>query len=241
MLLLETRYCNNLLNFKKSDTALNYWLYLCGCISSYIWLLDGHIMLAFAWLAILAYISTEKAEVRLIGTITRVAKYISIYCIGFLSCYLLGQLAKGFYLGNKSVFGSITKSIETRTSSMQYGETEVDTGLLLDVAINIGYKTVGVFGHDLLWKIIILSSVLAGVLGLAIIALKFLRGDKRVWIGALVVILIGLSVVARYLALQNHTAIHAFFIGRYFFISMASMWMLLAVALFPIQPKRNLN
>jgi hypothetical protein len=220
-----------------SDQKIHWWLFISGCISSFIWLLDGHLSLVFAWLALIAYFTSQQTmSFSFVKAVKKIMTYIAVFCTGFLSCYLLMQVTKGLYLGFSNVFGSISNSIEKRTSAMDYGHGELTFDSVLDVVIGIGYKTVGTLGHPLIWKIVYYSSCLALVTGIAITLFKTIKGNRTLWAGVLILLLIGLSILFRYFALQNHSAIHAFFIGRYFFITLAAMWMVLILSLLP-----NLN
>ena len=149
---------------------------------------------------------------------------------------MLGQLVKASVEGFSSVFGSIFNSVKQRTSNSVHGDSELELSRVFDLAIDVGYKTVGVFGHDGLWALLFYSSLLAGLVGLIVLAFNVFKSGHTQVMGTVIITITGLSVILRFYILQNHTAIHAFFIGRYFFISLAAMWMLPIFAFMSLYP-----
>jgi len=158
-------------------------------------------------------------------------KYIAVFSGGFLSAYFSGQVVKSLFIGVGPVFKSVAGGISYRTSNTVTGQTELDLSIVLDKVWNIGLWWTGFLRHELMWDIIVRSSLLAAITGIVISIVKSMRGDRRVLVSLIICILVVLTILARLFFLQNHSVIHAFFIGRYMFIALAMGWVVLLVSL----------
>ncbi len=209
---------------------INLAVFCMGMVSSYLWLLDGHLILLFTWLMMVGYFATVQL-VKPFSALVSTTKHVVSFSAGFALSMLSGQLTKAAYLGFGTIFDSLATAVIYRSSDVGPGAAELNLGIVFDKVWGIGYWWTGLFRHELLWSILIWSSCIAALLGTAIALLKGMRGKYVVLVSVLVCICIVLTVLARLFFLKNHSVIHAFFIGRYMFIPLAMAWVMLLVSL----------
>ena len=204
-----------------------------GMISSYIWLLDGHLILLFAWVMLIGFFASARSMDSLVA-LRVMFKHLFAFGSGFVAAAISGQVVKAMYLGMASIWEPLVTAIAFRSSSVGPDNAELSLAIVFQKVWGVGYWWTGLFRNELLWPVVLWSSVIAGGLGLGIGLLRGLQGNRRMLFAMLVCVLIVLSVFLRLLLLQNHSAIHAFFIGRYMFIPLAMAWVMLLLALFGV-------
>lgn len=212
------------------EAVINLAVFGIGMVSAYIWLFDGHLILLSAWLILIAYFASLRI-VEPVQAFFVAARHLLAYGSGFVAAYLSGQLIKMAYLGFAPVWDSFSSAVATRSSDFGPGRAELDLSIVIDKVWGVGYWWTGLFRNELLWKLVLISSLAAAVLGIVIALVKAIKGNRRVLIGMFICILIVLSVLLRLSLTQNHSVIHAFFIGRYMFVPLAMGWVLLLVSL----------
>ena len=215
---------------KLAASRISLAVFIVGMVSSFLWLLDGHLILLIAWLILISYFSSLRYASPANSLLSAI-KYIAVFSGGFLSAYFSGQVVKSLFIGVGPVFKSVAGGISYRTSNTVTGQTELDLSIVLDKVWNIGLWWTGFLRHELMWDIIVRSSLLAAITGIVISIVKSMRGDRRVLVSLIICILVVLTILARLFFLQNHSVIHAFFIGRYMFIALAMGWVVLLVSL----------
>ena len=109
----------------------------------------------------------------------------------------------------------------------------------MDKVWGIGYWWTGPFRHELLWDLVITSSIAAAILGIVISLTRGLKGHWQPMVSVLVFVAIVAIIFARLFLTQNHVVIHAFFIGRYMFIPLAMGWAMLIVSLYKTKPIKS--
>jgi len=194
-------------------------------------LLDGHLMLITAWLLLLGYLA-RLHDNDVLGGLKFATRHVAAFYAGFLASYLAGQLIKAYYLGLAPVFQSVFGAVRYRASDLGPGEAELTLSKVLDTVWYTGYRWTGLWQDVHLWNIVVWSSSLAAVAGLAIGLYRGgIRGNRKLLTGLLICLLIVSSVLIRLDLLKNHSIIHTFFIGRYMFIPLAMGWVMLIIAL----------
>lgn len=205
-------------------------VFIVGMVSSFLWLLDGHLILLIAWLILISYFSSLRYASPANSLLSAI-KYTATFSGGFLSAYFSGQVLKSLFTGFGPVIKSVAAGISYRTSNTSPGRTELDLSIVLDKVWDIGLWWTGFLRHELMWDVIVRSSVLAAITGIVICIVKGIRGNRRILVSLIICILVVLTILARLFFLQNHSVIHAFFIGRYMFIALAMGWVVLLVSL----------
>ena len=216
-----------------SEASIRMGIFCVGMVSSYLWLLDGHLILLFSWLMMIGYFASVRAMPPR-SAIGAVIKHLVAFSAGFIAAVISGQLVKAFYLGISSIWAPLKTAIAFRASSVGPGDAELNLSIVFDKVWGIGYWWTGLFRNEILWIVILWSSVIAAVLGVLIVLIRGLRGNRQLLYATLVCVFVVLSVLARLFFLQNHSVIHAFFIGRYMFIPLAMGWVILLLALFGV-------
>jgi len=216
---------------RLSTAVIHVAVFCTGMVSSYIWLLDGHLILLFSWLMMIGYFGAARS-LSPPGALGVMIKHLVAFSAGFIAAAMSGQLVKAIYLGIASVWAPLKTAIAFRASNGGPGEAELNLSIVFDKVWGIGYWWTGLFRNEVLWTVILWSSAVAALLGIVIGLVRGLRGKPHILYAMLVCLLIVLSVLARLFFLQNHSVIHAFFIGRYMFIPLAMAWVMLLLALF---------
>lgn len=204
-----------------------------GMVSSYLWLLDGHLILLFSWMMMIGYFASTRSMDSL-AALKVMFKHLIAFSSGFIAAATSGQLVKAMYLGMDSVWKPLSTAIMRRSSNLGPGDADLNLTIVFDKVWGIGYWWTGLFRNELLWSVMLWSSVVAAVLGLVIGFIRGVRGERKILYAMLTCLLIVLLVLARLVFLKNHSVIHAFFIGRYMFIPLAMGWVVLLLALFGV-------
>lgn len=207
-------------------------IFIAGMVSSYLWLLDGHILLLASWLILIGYFSTLRSP-DLYQPLRESFGHVFVYVLGFMLSYLSGLLVKVAYVGFGPVFEAMSSAVVHRSSTLGPGDSALSLSIVMDRVWNVGYQWTGVFKHELLWKVVILGSLAAAITGITIGLFRVLKGEYRLGLTIAVCVMVALMVFARIFLLQNHSVIHAFFIGRYMFIPLAMSWVVLLISLSP--------
>ena len=205
-------------------------VFIVGMVSSFLWLLDGHLILLIAWLILISYFSSLRYDNPANSSLSAI-KHTATFSGGFLSAYFSGQVVKSLFTGVGPLFNSVAGGISYRTSNTTPGRTELDLSIVLDKVWDIGLWWTGFLRHELMWDVMVKSSGLAAITGIVICIVKGMRGNRRVLVSLMICISVVLTILVRLFVLQNHSVIHAFFIGRYLFIALAMGWVVLLVSL----------
>ncbi len=225
---------------KVPKSVIYLTVFIAGMVSAYLWLLDGHILLLVSWLLLIGYFSAVQGS-NAVQSAYHSILHTVIYGVGFISSYLSGQLAKAIYVGTEAVTQSVLSAMANRSSSVGPGEVELNAAIVMDKVWNIGYQWTGVLRHELLWKVVMVGSIGAAIIGTVLCVIRALKGDLRTALATAVCFLVVITVFARLFLLQNHAVIHAFFIGRYMFIPLAMGWTVLLIGLTPWFNERSRN
>ena len=71
---------------RASSGSLRLFCFIAGMVSSYVWTLDGHTILIMTLIGSFIYFTS--------GEIKSAVACVGLYIVGFLACFMLGQLAK---------------------------------------------------------------------------------------------------------------------------------------------------
>lgn len=202
--------------------------YICGGLSTFIWMVDGHTLQFVVWIFFISYYALRSR-----GREFRTAAYLSFgsvcfYALGFTFTYVINQILKSFILGWGSVWGSLISRIRLRSSTSTFNEPHIHYGELLERLWHNGFELTAAIGHPLLADVVFVSSSLALTFGIAIsiyIRFKGSGSSEEVYLNS---IILGVFVfyLVRFFLTQNHSWIlpHSHFVGRYIFILVGLCW-----------------
>ena len=91
--------------------TVRVYCFLVGCVSSYVWLGDGHAFLAVTYIGLLAYFGSGRRDA--VGRTGFGLACVSLYVIGFCTSYWLGQFVKMAVIGNDVWLNLVTGAIGT--------------------------------------------------------------------------------------------------------------------------------
>jgi hypothetical protein len=220
------------LHIKNAPDALKYLsVFAIGMVSSFLWLLEGHILLLATWIILIAYFSALRT-MNAATAILSVVKHGFAYAGGFFAAVISGQFIKILYVGVSPVVGSMSKAIAHRSSDVAPGGVDLDWSIVMEKVWGIGYWWTGLLRHELLWNLLITASIAAAILGMVIGLIRGVKGHWLPMVSVLVCAAIVAMIFSRLFFTQNHVVIHAFFIGRYMFIPLAMGWAMLIVSLY---------
>ena len=213
------------------EPGIHLAIFCVGMVSAYLWLLDGHLILLISWLMMIGYFSSVRLNTPL-AAVAVMIRHLFAFSAGFVMSAISGQLVKAAYLGIDSIWKPLTTAMALRVSEVGPDEVDLNVSIVFEKVWGVGYWWTGLFRNEFLWQLLLWGSLLAALTGFVIGLYRGLKGERRILYAMLVCGLIVLSVLARLFLLQNHSVIHAFFIGRYMFIPLAMAWVILLVALF---------
>jgi len=215
-----------LLRHVNSDSAMKLVFFIFGIVSSFLSSFDGHLMLLVPYsLAILFLGIGDRYTIR--DKIILAVYCLIFFVLGFTASLLVNQLVKSFYIGWDKVYGNFYQGMAYRLSDDYFGK-EIDPLRMLSNLFKSGFGVVGCFKIRGLCMFLILGAVFAGLTGLALTIITSLRRKKTEQLLSLF-FFTGLIafVFVRLLAFQNHSAIHTLFIGRYMFVPLSLLWLIL--------------
>ncbi len=215
---------------KASRFKIQLTTFCIGMVSSYVWLLDGHISLLIAWLMMIGYFGSIHENTYL-KSVSHTWKLLFAYASGFIVACIGGQIIKMYYLGFNEIWQPLSNAVLNRSSSVGPENSELGLTKVIDTVWGIGYWWTGLFRHELLKDVVLWGSTIALITGIFIGVISLVKSNRLPLMSMLVCFVIILSVIARLYFLQNHSVIHAFFIGRYMFIPLAIAWSILLAAL----------
>ena len=196
-----------------------------GMVSAYLWFMDGHIVLSTALTAIVTFVCYDQAfnqskKARFSAAITNVC----MLHLGFVSTIAVFFVLKGVYFGFDSVFENYSSAIVYRSSNISAQGEEVSPMGLLIKLLFVGYQATAVYGSVLLWKSLLISTLVFGFFG----TVCFFK--KRVYLShndisfIIILMFVSLYCLLRLFLLPNHSFIHAYLVSRYLFIPLFCVW-----------------
>lgn len=217
-----------------STRILRMFFLVVGIISSYLYLLDGSLMMFLPISAIILWFGW-KTHQTISGRI-----FIPLYCgsvffLGFFSSFILNQFVKSWY-AQSSVFSGFVNQLYFRLSSnvMRVDKGYESAGHIEAISeairkfIRYGVGDVGFWGARDIADLFVFISLFAALLAIAVSTYrKVVRKSSAPLIA---VALIGASVAivfARVAIFPNHSYFHSFFVGRYMFVPAALFWSML--------------
>ena len=78
--------------------AVPVYCFAAGTVSSYLWLMDGHVFLAVTWIGMVVWFGHDSPNAA--ERSKRALSCIVLYGAGIVVCYTLGQLVKAMFLGD---------------------------------------------------------------------------------------------------------------------------------------------
>ena len=76
----------------RIDPIIAMFCYIAGTISSYLFFQEGHHIYTITLFALVAWFSSQDRNVR--DRAKRVGSFVAFYVVGFVACFILGQIAK---------------------------------------------------------------------------------------------------------------------------------------------------
>ncbi len=217
----------------RSVYPLLFFIY--GIVSSFLSSFDGHLMLLIPYSLAVLYIGLEdKNNYTAQNRITLSIHCLALFLTGFAGSLLFNQLVKSYYIGWDGIYESFQSGLSQRLSTTAYGK-EIDPYKVVEKLFRRGFGTVGCFKIKWLYTFLVQSAIYAGVGALIIVsALCVKTRSLRSFIpGLFFICLIGM-VFIRILVFQNHSAIHTAFIGRYMFVPLSLLWMIMFYYLYSV-------
>ncbi len=81
-----------LLRWRGGARAVPLFCFVAGMVSSYLWMFDGHNFLSITLIGLIGWLGHEGLNV--INRAWRVGGYMALYIIGFVLCFMSGQVVK---------------------------------------------------------------------------------------------------------------------------------------------------
>ena len=175
---------------KSTGVFTVLFCFVAGMISSYLFLLDGHLVYTIILFGLVAWLGSPYQSTR--DRAKKAALFVAFYIVGFVACFMLGQIVKGiaFEIAH-NIYFDIFQSLWSSTGAIEgprplidgwslfwtIGMGKIATGSLLSllssaalvVAMSVAIVQ-GRRGHwDLFWDILFIL-VLVGVVCLRLLA-----------------------------------------------------------------------
>lgn len=107
--------------------CVRIYCFLAGCVSSWVWLCDGHAFLAMTYIGLLVYFGFGDREA--VERARMAAACLLLYVTGFGTCYVLGQLVKMTVIDD--VWPNIAGAMSVRLERTMEGSRVLNVGELL--------------------------------------------------------------------------------------------------------------
>lgn len=128
-----------LLRWPTASQWAPWFCFVTGMVSSYLWAFDGHTALVIALIGLVAWQGYRRLNMS--GEISRAARCVGLYLVGFVICFALGQVVKAVvhewsvgdndYLGGlvaHDLFRQISYAWDQFTDETLAGTTEGESG-----------------------------------------------------------------------------------------------------------------
>ena len=218
-------------NLLKSKTMEN-WLYpfilFTGMVTAFLWFMGGELLLLAPLLILITFLyrlGHQSLTTRFLNTI----KVVSLLHIGFVLSMLIGYAIKASVYGLEPVIASFTEAANHRLSLQAKGANISFLGVLKQLSFR-GFQHTAVYDNVLMWKTLLVSAGITGLLGFMYLAVKTIRQFKQYGL----VLMIFASVLGyfllRVLIVPNHSYIHSWMIGRYVIVPICLCWSTLIYA-----------
>lgn len=210
---------------QKVGAVTTLFCFVAGMISSFLFFMDGHIVLAVTLFGLVAWFGSPGFEVR--DRAQRVSLIFASYIIGFLACYVLNQMVKVIVDGifYRDVPLDLGRSV---LANFWSGLVGLDGPLPLAKGLHL-FWTIGLGGAATGKFLSVLSLVAFGV-AILIAVQRTRRGHwDLLWDVLLIVVL--MTVVFLWLVVPNDIAGRA---SRFLFINYGLAWSCLILAIMKI-------
>ena len=210
---------------QKTGTVTTLFCFVAGMISSFLFFMDGHIVLAVILFGLVAWFGCSGLKVR--DRVQRVSLIFGSYIVGFMACYVSGQLVKLIVdgTGYREVPFDSGRSVLTNFWSGLVGldgPPPLTSSLPLFWTIGLGGTATG--------KVLSVLSLVAFGVAMLIAVQKTRRGHwDLLWDVLLIVVL--MAVVCLWLVVPNDIIGRA---SRYWFINYGLAWSCLILAIMKI-------
>ncbi|MYD96063.1 MAG: hypothetical protein F4X98_01575 [Gammaproteobacteria bacterium] len=225
-----------LVHNRARNLVLGRYFFVVGMISSYLFLLDGHLLMLLPMAVVLLYYGDRRSS-SLSGWVQITARCIGMFAVGFVVSVAVNQIGKALLIG-PSVFDAFFDQLAFRMSvpESDYATRLVDAGMAFASPFSFGFREVGV-GGNLVFVFVLVGAALLSlcVSGLILARRWYVEWRIRLPVGVIVVAAAGLIVAARMLFFLQHTNAHSLFVGRYMFVPMALCWMMLVVVVLALR------
>jgi hypothetical protein len=151
------------------------------------------------------------------------------FLVGFAGSHAFRLLVSTLWMDPRSVFGDFLHQLKFRIGASFPGTDARPFQLVKRELFNFVYATYNSRG---LSTFLIATAASAWVTAVASAVFRFLkRNDRTVLLNVAAVGMAAVVVAVRILVFRNHSAVHAWFIGRYMFIPLSLGWTALILAL----------
>ena len=224
------------MKFKLSRATLARLFFALGMASSYLFLLDGHLLLLLPASVVILYFGHGN-RMGLRNWWVLASRCIGMFVIGFSISLAVNQVGKAYYIGS-SVFEGFIGQLGVRMSipELGYGDVLADTAMALAGPFTVGFRDVGTAGSMGVMFAMVGCCWVALLASVGVWVMRWYRQREiEIVVGVIVVVVAAAMVVVRVVFLLEHTNAHTFFIGRYMFVPMALCWMMLLATLLALR------
>ena len=145
-------------------------------------------------------------------------------------------LLKGVIFGFDSVFSNYAEAIANRSSNISVVGNQISFIDLFIKLLFVGYQATATYGNILVWKALLIFTLLLGCLGVACFFRNRVYVNRQSLLFISILALISVYCLARLFLLPNHSFTHSYLVSRYLFIPLFSIW---SFALFCVAHERR--
>ncbi len=201
---------------KSTGVATALFCFVAGMISSYLFFFDGHVAYTIALFGLVAWLGSPDQSAH--DRAKRAALFIVFYAVGFVACFMLGQIVKGIALTIAYDFRFNVFQSLWGTANAINGQRPLIDGWSLFWTIGMGRIATG--------EALSLLSLSALVVAVSVAVIRGCRGRwDLLWDILFILVLVGLACL-RLLAPNDILGRSS----RYLFIIYGLMWSCLVLA-----------
>ena len=205
-----------LINSKLKENWIYPFVMFAGMISAFLWFMGGELLLVVPLLMLINFLTNQKkigAGLNFINT----AFIVIVFHIGFVASMLIGYSLKAAVYGLDPVIMSFAEAASHRLSFAAKGIDITSLGVLKELFYR-GFQHTAVYDNVLLWKALTLGAVMSGGIGALYLIRNTLRAPAQYGFVLFMFFSVFIYLLARALAVPNHSFIHSWMIGRYMIV-----------------------
>lgn len=194
-----------------------------GMFSSFIWFMEGHIMMLLTLLVIVK-ISLQPKTDTVKNSCNSILFTIFLFHLGFVLTFLLLTLIKSIVFSPIDVFQSIANGAAHRLSALGTNGEPINLIILSKQLLFVGFQHTSTYQNVFLWKFILISTLIAFILIAAYIKIQKSVFDRLEKVFIFSLGLICLYIFIRLAITPNHSYIHKYMMSRYLGIPISLIW-----------------